>query len=991
MSDAERRTQRSYWRSLERLYESPALADLAPEFAEDTGEPPDGVTRRSILQLMGASLALAGLAGCRRPVEYIVPYVNPPEEVVPGIPRHYATTYPAGLHAYGVVVESHEERPTKLEGNAAHPFSRGAASGWMQASTLNLYDPDRSRRIMQRKGETVNPVSYDAFIDSWKKRATELAANGGEGLAVLLEPVASPTLTRLLKALRDRFPRARVVAWEPLHEAAALAASQSLFGRSALPLYHLDQARTVLALDCDLFLSEPEAVIYGRDWAAARNPRNKTMARLYAAESTLSLTGANADHRIVMRGAEIPLFAAAVASELSALGITVPGAGSAPKALSTELRKRAAMVARDLAAAGRHGLVAAGRMQSAAVHELALAINAALGAIGTTLTLHAPQDAELPTASGLHDLAAAMQSGAVTDLIMLGGNPVYSAPVDLDFAGALSKVQHTVHLSSHLDETSELVEWHLPETHYLEAWGDARAIDGTASVIQPLIAPLYDGHSAIELVGVLATDQEQKSYEAVRQTWKDLLPAGDFETGWRQVLHDGVLADSAVPSIAATSAASAAEAFGEASKAPVFERLELTFHPSRSVFDGRFANNPWLQEMPDPVTKITWRNVALMAPATAKKLGVKSGDVVVLRQEGRKLKLAAWALPGQAEDSIALEVGYGRTRAGKVGNGRGANAYDLRTSTAPAFVSAAALERVGRWELVPQTQQHGEMAGRDLVREADLDEFRKDPKFAQHPDEDIKPSPLYPQEHSYESGHQWAMTVDLNACTGCNACVIACQSENNIPVVGPEQVSKNREMQWLRVDRYFTGSEAAPSVVFQPVPCMQCENAPCEEVCPVGATVHDREGLNVMVYNRCIGTRYCSNNCPYKVRHFNFFNYTKDTPQVVRLAMNPDVTVRSRGVMEKCTYCIQRIREAEISSHKTDRPIPDGEVKTACQQTCPADAIRFGDQLDPKAAVLETKKDPRNYILLAELETKPRTSYLAGLRNHNPAWEDEDA
>ncbi|MGH9380847.1 MAG: TAT-variant-translocated molybdopterin oxidoreductase [Thermoanaerobaculia bacterium] len=988
MSD-DRRADKAYWRSLERLYDSPALAGLAEEFASGASEPPDGVSRRTMLQIMGASMAFAGLAACRRPESYIVPYVDAPPEVTPGIPRHYATTWALGLAAYGLVVESHEERPTKIEGNRLHPATRGAANAWMQASLLELYDPDRTREP-QRRGEVGEafPATWRVFVDFWQERAAALTENGGRGLALLVEPHASPTLARLTAELRRRFPEARVVAWSPVNEESAIRGCQRLFGRAAQPLYHLDRAQTVLALDCDLLGTEPEALRHTREWAVARRPQARRFPRLYAVESTYTLTGANADHRLPLKSALAGPFLAAVAAELLRRGVAVPGAVGSAQALPDAVRRRAALIAESLAAAGSGALVAVGGGQPPEVHALAAALHAGLGSWGTAVTLHEPVDAALPSTPDLAALTRAMAGGEISDLVVLGGNPAHSAPADLRFAAAMGEVPHVVHLGSRLDETARRAEWHLPETHFLEAWGDARAADGTASVVQPLIAPLYGGRSTVELLALLATGEERSGADLVRETWTSLI--GDDVTAWRRVLHDGVLAASApAPVEASVDPAAAGEAFSRCAARRAGDGYELTFQPSRSLYDGRFANNSWLQELPDPVTKLTWGNAALMSEATAGELGVENGDVVRLELAGSSVELPAWILPGQADGSIAVELGYGRQAAGRVGDGVGADVYPLRPSTDPGFVSGVRVTRTGEKHDLAQTQEHHELVGRDLIREASVETFREDPHFATHHDGHIEPKPLYPDDHDYSSSPQWGMTIDLNACTGCNACVVACQAENNIPVVGPEQVRHNREMHWLRVDRYFSGSKEAPAMVFQPVPCMHCETAPCEEVCPVAATVHDAQGLNVMVYNRCIGTRYCSNNCPYKVRRFNFFNYTKDTPEVVRLAMNPDVTVRSRGVMEKCTYCLQRIREGEATAARAGRPLADGDVQTACQQTCAAGAIRFGDIRDQRSQVAEAKRDPRNYSLLAELDTRPRTTYLAGLRNPDPAWEEE--
>ena len=1056
-----------------------AMAMASPEFPDGCDLPPDAVSRRDMLGLMAASLGLAGLTGCRRPVEHIVPYVQAPEGIIPGIPQHYATTMPLGTSALGLVVESHEGRPAKVEGNELHPSSRGAAGTWAQAAILDLYDPDRSPRPRRRiagagggegsaagEGEAaaveVGNATWDEFAAFWAERAA--AAGDGVGLAFLSAGYSSPTRARLSRALRERFPRARWAVWEPAGDGNVFAGIERATGRVQRPVYRLERARAVLALDCDLLGTESEAVANARGWVAGRrvapiehaganghgapaighgapanghgapaNGRGASanghgaqgepggaadgMSRLYAVESTMTLTGAAADHRLRLPSRLAGSFLAAVAGELGVSGGDSATAGELPAAA----RARAAAIARDLAANPGAALVAVGRAQPPAVHALAHRVHQALGAVGATVTLHPLDDAEWGTGGAVVELAAAMRDGEVSTLVILGANPAYDAPADAGFAEALAKVEHTVHLGDREDETARLCAWRLPESHFLEAWGDARAAEGTPSVVQPLIEPLYDSRSAIELLALLAGGEPRSGHDLVRETWREGLGVGD-DAAWRRVLHDGLLSRDAVtaPVLADRDAAmaaldeavqeqigsrnvavvgAAAEPFEDGSEDVSPSRgtdYELTFPPSLAVFDGRFANNGWLQELPDPITKLTWDNAALISGGTAADLGVTTGDVIALEAGGRTVEAPVFILPGQADGSIALALGYGRTAAGRVGTGRGVDAYPLRTSAGLGSTRVAAT-RTGRRYPLTQTQEHWTLdepitgSKRSLVQEATLERYREDPHFAheEHPEVELFP------ERVYDSGHQWGMVVDLNACIGCSACVVACQSENNIPIVGKEQVAKNREMHWLRIDRYFSSPAKTPvrmaddpGVAFQPMPCQHCENAPCEQVCPVAATVHDSEGLNAMVYNRCIGTRYCSNNCPYKVRRFNFFNYTKDTPELVKLALNPDVTVRSRGVMEKCTYCVQRINEAKIAAKRADRPLVDGDVRTACQQTCPTGAIVFGDLLAEGSRLAAAKRIDRNYTLLAGLHNKPRTSYLARLRNPNPAWEE---
>ncbi len=1012
----------NYWRSLERLLDSPAVRDLAEpqhsEFPAGASDAPGAVDRRTMLTLMGASFALVGLEGCRRPAETIVPYVSAPEYTVPGIPKRYATTLPSGAGARGVVVESHEGRPTKIEGNELHPSSLGAADIRTQAEILNLFDPDRSARVKRRAtGETIHrPSSWKFFEAFLAERRPDLEAADGEGLAVLSGGYSSPTLARLATAVARRFPKAQWVVYEPIGDDNIFAGCHMATGKSCRPVYHLEKARKILALDADILNSESEGLAAARGFAAGRKAAapGGDMNRLYVVESALSITGSAADHRLRLRSREIQAFAAALARELGVeTGAKDLGEATWSEAVGNKLK----VLAADLAASRGEALVVAGRRQPAAVHSLALAMNQALGSLGTTVTLHQLEDTGTSAPQAVVDLVGGMREGAVKTLLILGGNPAYTMPADLDFAGALDTVEHSVHLSGYFDETSRRVNWHLPEAHVFEAWGDARAADGSPSVIQPLIAPLHGGRSAVEVLDRLlgetpdtegaggAASGARSGYDVVRDTWLEMLGADDFERKWRRVLHDGV-ATEAVLGEGATQAAEIVEALAAAATGEEAGRagddrarddrarddrarddsLELTFHPSLAVWDGRFANNAWLQELPDAITKITWDNAALISPATAEQFDLASGDLVTLGYRDRTLDVPVFVLPGQADGSVALTLGYGRTAAGRVGDNVGVNAFLLRYSAAPDFDSGLSLTKIKGSHQLAQTQEHWDMEGRDLIREANLSAYREDPGIVgEKPDPD-KSHQLFPPPVDYDKGPQWGMAIDLGSCIGCSACAIACQSENNVPVVGKEQVANGREMHWLRVDRYFTGSAEEPQVAFQPVPCMQCENAPCEQVCPVAATVHDREGLNAMVYNRCIGTRYCSNNCPYMVRRFNYFNYTKDTPELMKMAMNPDVTVRSRGVMEKCTYCLQRLSEAKIAARREGRALLDGEVKTACQQTCPTDAIAFGDVSDPRSEVSRRKASERDYLLLGELNNRPRTSYLARLRNPNPEW-----
>ena len=1022
---------RLYWRSLDRLLDSPAVQEqlareAASEFPAGASDAPDQVSRRTMLGIMGASFAMAGLPGCRRPVETIVPFVEGPETMVPGVPRRYATTMPLGSNAYGLVVESQDGRPTKIEGNEQHPSSQGAASTWMQASVLGLYDPDRSGTPRHRAsggaesesageaegghgeaegghgeeraagGGGAEPSTWEDFLAFVQELGTELDATEGAGLALLTTAHSSPTQARLEAEMAVRWPRSRRVAYESLGDANLFRGCEAAVGSPCRPVYHFEKARVVLSLDADFLNHDGESLANTRGFARGRRVEGPSdeMNRLYVAEGSLSLTGAAADHRLRVPSRQIAGLAAAVASQL---GVSTP-AGFDAADLPSGAGSKIALIAEDLRSAGAGALVVAGRQQPPAVHALALEMNRVLGSLGSTVTLHEMSDTAYGDAGDLAELVGEIRGGEISTLVILGGNPVYSAPGDLELGSALGQVENVVHLGLGIDETSSAAGWQLPEAHFLEAWGDARSADGTLSVVQPLIAPLLDGRSAIEVLAMLVRGAEVSGHDLVEETWAPVLGEGG-DKAWRRVLHDGLMADSKAPEVAVGGALQIPALEGVSA-----EGFEICFLPSSATYDGRFANNAWLQELPDSITKLTWDNAVLVSPATAVELGLRSrsgqGDRVRLTYREKTLEAVAFALPGLADRTIGLVLGYGRSAAGRVGTGVGFDVGALRSSAAPYFDGGLQVEKAAGTYPLSQTQEHWEMEGRPIVREATLAEYRSghddlDRVFGTFRNLDPEKSHQPFGDFDYSESPQWGMAIDLNACTGCSACIVACQSENNIPIVGKEQVARGREMHWLRVDRYFSSVDSEvpddPEVVFQPVPCMHCENAPCEQVCPVAATVHDRHGINAMVYNRCIGTRYCSNNCPYKVRRFNFFNYTKDTPELVKMAMNPDVTVRSRGVMEKCTFCLQRTSEARIAAKKEGRAVADGDVKTACQQTCPADAIAFGDIRDESSEVTRWKKQDRDYVLLAELNNRPRTSYLAKLRNPHPRWSPESA
>ena len=1000
-----------FWRSLEEQAGDPAFQErLYNEFPSQIEAITDPVARRTFLKLMGASLALAGVTACtKQPAEKIVPYVRQPEELIPGKPLFYATAMPLGGVATGLLVESHEGRPTKIEGNPLHPDSLGATDVFAQAAILGLYDPDRSQTL-RNLGE-IRP--WSSFLGTMNAALTAQKPLKGAGLRILTESVSSPTLAAQIRDLLSRFPSAKWHQWDPASRDNARAGSKLAFGEFLDAHYRFENADVILSLDADFLGCGPGALRHAREFAARRRPENaERMNRLYAIESMPTSTGARADHRLPLKPSAIGsmawLLAAGVgvatarASQAAAGGSAVPtgevlpgGIGASHISAET-MRKWIAAVAKDLQAHRGRSLVIAGEGQPPAVHALAHAMNQALGNAGKTVVYTQTAEAEpVNQLESIRDLVADMNAGKVDLLVIVGGNPVYSAPVDLRFADALNKVQLRVHHSLYDDETSALCQWQIPEAHFLEAWSDARGADGTVSIVQPLIAPLYGGKSAHEVLASMSDRPERSGHDIVREHWK----IDKDETQWRRWLHDGVMADSAFAPKTVTVAQSAIEsAIRNPQSAMATSGLEISFRNDPSVLDGRFANNGWLQELPKPITRLTWDNAVITSPATADKLkaserpsfqGGEHGqiitDVVELKFKGRSVRGALFAVVGHPDDCVTVHLGYGRARGGRIALGAGFNATAIRTADALSFGTGVEVAKTGDTFSLACTQYHHLMEGRGMVRAITREEYLKDPKSV-HEGPGMEPAPpktltMYP-EVKYD-GYKWGMAIDVNSCIGCNACVVGCQSENNIPVVGKEQVLRGREMHWLRIDTYYRGETTNPETYFQPVPCMHCENAPCEVVCPVGATVHSHEGLNDMVYNRCVGTRYCSDNCPYKVRRFNFLLYQDfDTP-ALKLGRNPDVTVRSRGVMEKCTYCVQRINSAKIDSEKQDRTVRDGEIKTACEQACPADAIVFGNLNDPNSRVAKLQGEVRNYGLLAELNTRPRTTYLAAVRNVN--------
>jgi MoCo/4Fe-4S cofactor protein with predicted Tat translocation signal len=973
-----------YWRSLQELAGDPEfLKQVHREFPKGASEWLNSVSRRDFLSLMAASLALAGMTGCvKEPTEEIIPYVVQPDDIVPGVPKFYATAMTLSGYGIPLLVESHSGRPTKIEGNPQHPASLGGSDLFSQASILDFYDPDRSQA-----------VTFNSEISSWFSFIGAIRASiltkPAQQIRFLTQSVSSPTLAAQLQALLNKYPNARWHQWEPVNRDMVRAGAKLAFGEYVETQYRFSNAEIILSVDADfLYPTFPGFHRYTREWANRRRPYPERrpfadvggnlfpgypMNRLYALESTPTVTGAKAEHKLKVTPTEIALYLSIVASRL---GLDV-GGGSAQN--DTDNKWLNALVA-DLKAHRGTGLVIVGDHMPAEVHALAHALNESLGNVGQTVIYTDPVLANPMDQTGsMKDLVSEIKAGKVDMLFILGGNPVYDAPADLEFVDALKQVPASIYHGLHVNETGANCHWQVNATHYLETWSDVRAYNGICSIVQPLISPLYGGKSDHELLAVLTDNPEQSSYEVVRAYWKTQAPSEtEFENFWRASVYIGFVANTALPP---RNVRLKTANFSPPQNAT--QGMELIIRPDPSIYDGRFANNGWLQEVPKPLTELTWDNPVMIGVAMAQRLGLSNGSVVDVDFHGRKIVGAIWIQPGHPDNALTVFLGYGRQRSGRVGTEVGYDAYPLRISGALHGGQGVTVRDTGRKYKLITGQGLQDMENRDLVREATLEEYRADAEFAQrNAEEPPRQDTLYP---NFEyTGYAWGMLIDQNACVGCNACVIACQSENNVAVVGKLQVAIGRRMHWLRVDTYYKGDPDNPKAFFQPVPCMQCENAPCELVCPVEATVHSTEGLNDMIYNRCVGTRYCSNNCPYKVRRFNFLLFQDWTDPQYRLMRNPEVSVRSRGVMEKCTYCVQRITKARIQAEEEQRLIGDGEIQTACQQACPADAIIFGNINDPNSRVTKLKENPRNYGLLADLNTRPRTTYLALVHNPNP-------
>ena len=959
----------------------------------------NGLSRRNFLSLIAASVALAGLEGCKKPVQKIIPYVEAEIGTIPGIPKYYASTLPFKNNALGVVIENHDERPVKVEGNEKHPATMGKSNSFAQASTLEMYDPDRARGV-KFKG---NKVDWSEYL----KFAKSINETNGKGLAVLMQESSSPTIKSIKEDFKKNLPNANWVVYESINNENLYDGIEKAFSKRLQPLYRLENAQIIVSLGSDFLGVDDNNIYHTRRFAQNRDivDETSTMNRLYVAESSISSTGSSADHRLNVAQHEMENLLAELAYELKMLGLSV----NANKVKGpNNLWIKAA--AKDLMTNKGESIILGGSSLSKEFHQLIALINNQLNA---PVDYYPLSSSQVSSINDFKSLCDDMKKGKIENLIILGANPVYDSPSDFDFAKSLANVKNTVHLANIVDETSKLCSWNIAMNHYFECWGDAMTYDGFVSVVQPQIMPLFDSKSAIQVLSPIVYSEEKSAYETVKNVWKSkIIKNGNFDRVWDKVLHDGVFEKPLLKKVnIKPSSKASVKVLNENSKLDD-GKFEIIFNPSSSVYDGRYANNGWLQEIPKPITSLTWDNAALISMKVAKKLNIKNGQMLEITVGGNSIKIPAFITPGQNQKSISLELGYGRQFNGRIGNGVGFNVYPLRTSNNSCFMLNGTIKALNETYPLASTQDHhgleddkyaapgfDDLASKEaqsripeLVKQSTLDYYKDNPDWVQKKVEEHKPDKkrswadhsMYNPDWDYSKGPQWGMSIDLTSCTSCNACSIACQSENNIPVVGKEQVMKGREMHWIRIDNYFAGDPDNPEVSTQSVSCVHCELAPCETVCPVAATTHSSDGVNQMTYNRCLGTRYCANNCPYKVRKFNFYNYTRDLPEVVQMAMNPDVSIRFRGVMEKCTYCYQRVSAARIKAENENREMQDGDVKVACASACPADAIKFGDINDPNSEVSIAKRRNRDYALLAHLGTAPRTTYLAKIRNQNP-------
>ena len=980
---------RTYWRSVEeQLHGDAALPDKDREFPPGAFDVPKGFARRDFLQLMGASVALAGLTACtEKPVERILAYTKTPNGVTPGNPLHYATALSRDGLAIGVLVTSWEGRPVKVEGNPTHPLNRGSTGPQDQAELATLYNPYRARVLKERGAGR----SWRSFRESVKQRAAAWASDGGARLRFLCEPSSSPLQANMRLAIQQRFPQARFHGWSATPRDSVYEGTRLAFGNVLEPQYAAEKADVILSLDADFLEARTSTLDLNQGFANRRVPEARGgMNRLYVVEPRFSITGGMADHRLKLRSADMEGFVLALAAELGKTVAGLGGYGTPAGTPSAERTKFIAALAKDLSAKRGACLVIAGERQTAATHAMAHAINAALGNVGNTVTYTPPPVLDTATGrAGWQPLIDDLRAGKVDTLVVTAWNPVFTAPPDIELGTLLKKVPNVIYLGPHDDETGAVVNWFLPAAHPFETWGDARSRDGTISIVQPLIQPLFGGISEVELLGCFLEGEERKPYDRLRELHRTRATSGDFDTEWESWLAAGVVPGGAFAAVVPFVQADSLKAALGRLRTPE-PGLELDLVHDYKLIDGRYALNSWLQELPDPISKITWDNVAQIGVGLAKQMDVETGDLLKLTVGNRSAIVPAWVQPGQLDEAVTVSIGYGRKQEtlGVIWADEptmvGHDVYPLRSAASLWFATGLKIEKTGKSYSLSYTQVHSTQDGRAVALMQDLEEYHKHPEAPEYRPKTNPLASVQPLIEYKDQQYKWAMAVDMSRCTGCNACVVACQAENNIPVVGKTQVRKGREMFWIRLDRYYTGDLQSPEMVSQPMFCQHCETAPCEYVCPVNATVHSDEGLNDMVYNRCIGTRYCSNNCPYKVRHFNYLHWAQDKSQVERMLMNPDVTVRARGVMEKCTYCVQRIERTRITARLESRTIGEAELKTACQQVCPTSAVTFGSLHDPKTQVSLRHADGRRFDVLHELNTKPRTVYLTKIKNPNP-------
>ena len=985
-----------YWKSLKDISSD---QDYERYLKQSEHNVDNSISRRNFLSLIAASVALAGLEGCKKPVQKIIPYVEAEIGTIPGIPKYYASTLPFKNNALGVVIENHDERPVKVEGNDKHPTSLGKSNSFAQASTLDMYDPDRLRglKFNGKKAQWSEYIEY----------AKSLKINDGRGLAILSQESSSPTINSMKKELMKKLPKASWVVYEPINNENLYDGIKKAFGRKLQPFFRLEHAQTILSIGSDFMGVDDNNIYHTRKFAQNRDlvDENSTMNRLYVAESSISSTGSSADHRLNVPNHKLREILLELAYELKVLGLKIDA-----KKFKSSNNLWVKAAAEDLMKhKGGESIILGGTQLSSDVHHLIASINYVLQA---PIDYYPLDRSQISSTNQFAKLCSRMKKGEVEHLVILGANPVYDSPADFEFRKLIKNVPSTVHLTNIIDETSKMCQWNIALTHYFECWGDAMTYDGFASVVQPQIMPLFDSKSVIQVLSPIIYDEEKSSYDIVKSVWKsNIIKESNFDRKWEKVLHDGIYNKPLHQKQKIKSSKPNSKIIDKLEKLED-GKFEVVFSPSSSVYDGRFSNNGWLQEIPKPITSLTWDNAALISMKVAKKLNVKNGQYIEISLNGKTIKLPVWITPGQNNKTITLELGYGRDFKGRIGNGVGFNVYPIRFSDAECYaLNATVISKTDTYPLASTQDHYGleddkyaapgfkdlandEVQSRipDLVKQSTLDYYKENPDWVQKKVLEHKPDKkrswedhsMYNPDWDYSKGPQWGMSIDLTSCTSCNACSIACQSENNIPVVGKQQVMKGREMHWIRIDNYFAGDPENPEISTQSISCVHCELAPCETVCPVAATTHSSDGVNQMTYNRCLGTRYCANNCPYKVRKFNFYNYTRDLPEVVQMAMNPDVSVRFRGVMEKCTYCYQRVSAARIKAKNENREMRDGDVKVACASSCPADAIKFGDITDPNSEVSKAKRRNRDYALLAHLGTAPRTTYLAKIRNQNP-------